>query len=249
MPKKTPKFSDYKTALQWLCDQKDAPEAAKKDALQTLKAYDRAVTLYNREQKTCAELRTDAQQWRERALHDLLSDLQGSSNVKTVGYVERCNQADALVATGEQTLTLAHSAVSRLTGAVQMGCLRTHAPALLTWIAQRRTGDMHACGYTDELPTHLEVIYNYIRPQWWSEEWRAPLQLGTEIFLPIIYNEQWSVPYRSSLACVWSEFAAGNVTHHLHTDKRQRHSLNRQITELPTAPAAINETQPIKINF
>ena len=57
MPKKQPKFSDYKTALQWLVDQKDAPEAAKKDAQQTLKAYDRAVTLYNREQKTCAELR------------------------------------------------------------------------------------------------------------------------------------------------------------------------------------------------
>jgi hypothetical protein len=249
MSKKTLKFSDYKTALQWLCDQKDAPEAAKKDALQTLKAYDRAVTLYNREQKSCAELQADAKQWQERALHDLLTDLQNSGNVKTLGYVERCNQADALVALGRETLTLAHSALGRLTRAVEMGCLRIHAPALLAWIAQRRTSDMHACGYTDELPTHLEVMYNYIRPQWWSEEWRAPLQLGTAAFLPIIYNEQWSVPYRSSLACVWSEFAAGNVTRHLHTDKRQRHSLNRQITELPTAPAAINETQPIKINF
>ena len=249
MPKKSPKFSEYKTALQWLCDQKDAPEAAKKDALQTIKAYDRAVTLYNREQKSWAELQVDAKQWHQRALQDVLTDLQGTGNVKTVGYVERCNQADALVALGHQTLTLAQSALRRLTNSVEMGCLRIHAPALLTWIAQRRTDEMHACGYTDGLPTHLEVIYNHIQPQWWSEEWREPLQLGAAAHLPIIYYEEWSMPYRASLACVWSEFAAGNVTHHLFTDSRQRHSLNRRITELPVTPASINEPQPIKITW
>ena len=249
MPKKSPKFSEYKTALQWLCDQKDAPEAAKKDALQTIKAYDRAVTLYNKEQKSWAELQVDAKQWHQRALQDVLSDLQGSGNVKTVGYVERCNQADALVALGHQTLTLAQSALRRLTSSVEMGCLRIHAPALLTWIAQRRTDEMHACGYTDGLPTHLEVIYNHIRPQWWSEEWREPLELHTAVHLPIIYHEHWPMQQRASLAYVWQEFARGEVTHHALTDNRKRYSLNRRIFELPIAPASINEPQPIKINW
>ena len=249
MPKKSPKFSEYKTALQWLCDQKDAPEAAKKDALQTIKAYDRAVTLYNKEQKSCAELQADAKQWHERALQDVLTDLQGSGNVKTVGYVERCNQADALLALGQQTLTLAHAALGRLTIAVEIGCIRNHAPALLTWIAQRRTDERHTCGYTDSLPTHLEIIYNSIMPQWWGEEWREPLELHTAVHLPIIYYEQWPMQQRASLAYVWQEFAKGEVTHHALTDNRKRYSLNRRIFELPIAPSSINEPQPIKINW
>jgi hypothetical protein len=249
MNNKHPKFSECKTALQWLCDQKDAPEAAKKDALQAIKAYERAVTLYNKEQKSCAELRADANQWNERALHDVLADLQGTGNVKTVSYVERGNQADALLALGRQSLTLAHSALGRLTSAVELGCLRNHAPALLTWIAQRRTDEMHACGYTDSLPTHLEIIYNRIMPEWWGEEWRAPLELHTAVHLPIIYYEQWPMQQRASLAYVWQEFANGDVTHHALTDNRKRYSLNRRAFELPIAPASINEPQPINTHW
>ncbi len=62
-----------------------------------------------------------------------------------------------------------------------------------------------------------------------------------------MYEESWSMPYQLSLAGVWAGFAAGNETHHLHTVKRQGHSLNRQISELLAPPAVINEPEPIKI--
>jgi hypothetical protein len=249
MNNKHPKFSEYKTALQWLCDQKDAPEAAKKDALQAIKAYDRAVTLYNSEQKSRAQMVDDQKEWQRRALADLLTDLNGSGAVKTVSYVERCNQADALVELGNQTVTLASGALRRLTSSVELGCLVAHEVALRTWIAQRRTNEMHACGYTESLTTHLEVIYNHIRPQWWGSEWRAPLELHTAEHLPIIYYEHWPVQHRASLAYVWQEFAKGEVTHHALTDNLKRYSLNRRVYELPIAPASINEPQPLKMNW
>ena len=249
MKNKHPRFTEYKAALQWFSDQKDAPEAARKDAVRTLKAYDRAVTLYNTEQKSRAQMVDDQKEWQRRALSDLLSDLNGSGSVKTVAYVERCNQSDALVKLGNQSVSLALGALQRLTSSVEMGCLVAHEGELRTWIAQRRTDEMHACGYTDALPTHLEIIYNHVRPQWWGEEWRAPLELHTAEHLPIIYEEHWPMQQRASLAYVWQEFAKGEVTHHALTDNRKRYSLNRRIFELPIAPASINEPQPIKLPY
>jgi hypothetical protein len=202
--------SQWITALQFLANDKSTSDALQSRIKTVLTAYERADKLqYEQRTKTSAlllELRTAEKE----LCPQLVRDLENGKRPTLDANVAQIALLKTAWETSQASLTATTNAHNQITNQVCGYAIKPFADELLLWVAQRRDSEPVTCGEIDALPAPVQLIYKAIEPLW-RTDWELALSLGTTLRLPLIYNAQWTVEYRASLAWVWSQVAQGNI--------------------------------------
>ena len=198
------------TALQYLQNDPTTSDALQTTIKTTVTAYERSEKLHSEQRQKNSVLLLELRAAEKELCPQLVREYENSKRVNLDANVAQIQLLTTAWETSQIAFTATTQAHNKITHKLCGSALRPFADELLLWVAKRRDTEPVTCGDIDALPAPVQLIYNAIQPRW-RNDWESALTLGTTSQLPLIYNAQWSVEYRASLAWVWSQVAQGNV--------------------------------------
>ena len=203
-------ISEWITALQFLQDDKTTSDALQSAIKTTLTAYERSEKMHKEQQQKNSVLLSELRAAEKELCPQLVREYENSKRVNLDANVAQIELLRAAWQTSQIAFTATTQAHNQVTNKLCGYVLKPFADELLQWVAQRRVTEPVTCGDIDALPAPVQLIHAMIQPTW-RNDWESALTLETSTRLPLIYNAQWTVEYRASLAWVWQQVALGNI--------------------------------------
>ena len=225
-------YNEREHLLRFLVASKDAPETVRDEAANILRVAEQAAELH---QAAVARRRAIANERTEytRTLGSRIATTLLDGKKPNLGSL--ADQAETLAtadAEAERQVTIAAAGRDHVEMRARSLATR-HRDALITWVAQRRVIQPHACAFTEHVPRELDELWAALHVELFP---KLPDELHFPdrwFRLPVIIDPMWPSETRSGIAWCWKQIADGRWEWSPHPNDRDRKPRLMRFTSLP----------------
>jgi hypothetical protein len=218
------------------CD--DLPEEVIAEIRRGFEIHQRSEELWQTKRNALQQITNDLNDAQRQAIPKLHAEL-------SAGKKNTLHQSTEQIVLLTHAQTEAHlaerfaSQVARKTESNISAPLTKFRDIFILWVAQRRSIEPFACGFTKHMTTEVDEIWRNLAVQMYPRL-DENLELPTMTRLPVIYQEGWTQKHRSSIAWIWQRIAEEKFEYVPQPNNKQSESQTMRITafanNIPKAP-------------